>query len=175
MTEATETVIAAPEDHADEVVLRIYEAGYLILPTVGEDEIEGVVSEIRSFIEKAGGSFIAEGAPVSQKLAYTMYVNLGGKQQAYDRASFGWLKFEVDGATAKALSTFLLKHPSILRSIIFKTVREDTRASARHTVLREVKRTDTIKTQPSKGAGTETAGEVSEEALNKSIEELIAD
>lgn len=165
-------IITADADDSSDVALRIYEAGYLILPTVAEDQVESVVADIRSFIEKAGGSFIAEGAPVSTKLAYTMYVNNAGKQTAYDRAWFGWLKFEVDGATAHALTDMLLKHASILRSLIFRTVREDTRASARHTVLREVKRTDTIKSDPTKGAAD--AGVVSEAAIDKSIEELIA-
>lgn len=165
-------IITADADDSSDVTLRIYEAGYLILPTVAEDQVESVVADIRSFIEKAGGSFIAEGAPVSTKLAYTMYVNNAGKQTAYDRAWFGWLKFEVDGATAHALTDMLLKHASILRSLIFRTVREDTRASARHTVLREVKRTDTIKSDPTKGAAD--AGVVSEAAIDKSIEELIA-
>lgn len=172
MEEVIDAPVATTTDRDDEAVLRIYEAGYLILPTVAEDQVESVVADIRSFIEKAGGSFIAEGAPVSTKLAYTMYVNNAGKQTAYDRAWFGWLKFEVDGATAHALTDMLLKHASILRSLIFKTVREDTRASARHTVLREVKRTDTIKSDPTKGAAD--AGVVSEAAIDKSIEELIA-
>jgi ribosomal protein S6 len=172
MTEVMDAPVATEIESANDATLRIYEAGYLILPTVAEDQVESVVADIRSFIEKAGGSFIAEGAPVSMKLAYTMYVNTSGKQNPYDRAYFGWLKFEVDGATAHALTDMLLKHSSILRSIIFKTVREDTRASARHTVLREVKRTDTIKSDPTKGAAD--AGVVSEEAIDKSIEELIA-
>lgn len=164
-----ETNLTADKDSAE---FRVYEVGYHILSTVKEDDIEGVVAEIRSFIEKAGGSFIAEGAPVSMKLAYTMYVNNGGKRFPYDRASFGWIKFEVDGATANALATELEKNPNILRSLVFKTTREDNRAAARSSVLREVKRGDTIKSQPAKGAGAAVAGEVSEEELDKSIDEI---
>lgn len=159
-------------ERENDAELRVYEAGYLILPTVKEDEIEGVVAEIRSIIESAGGSFIAEGAPVSTKLAYTMYVSLGGKRQPYDRAWFGWLKFEVDGTTANKLIADLEKNTNILRSIVFKTVREDTRAAARHSVLRDVKRGDTIKSQPSKGADAAVAGNVSDAALNKSLDEI---
>jgi ribosomal protein S6 len=172
MDEAIDAPVATEIDDADDAVLRIYEAGYLILPTVPEDQVESVVADIRSFIEKAGGTFIAEGAPVSTKLAYTMYVNTAGKQNPYDRAWFGWIKFEVTGSAAHALTDMLLRHSSILRSIIFRTVREDTRASARHALLREVKRTDTIKSDPTKGAAD--AGVISDEAIDKSIEGLIA-
>ena len=179
MVETAEAV-KAPETDADTSVLRVYEAGYLILPTVAEEELDGVVAEIRALIEKAGGSLIAEGAPISQKLAYTMYVNLGGKRVAYDRASFGWLKFEADGEAAEALRDMLEKNPSILRSILFKTVREDTRAVARtqqggQGMLREVKRTDTIKSTPAKGAQEGAGEEVSQEALDKSLDELTKD
>jgi len=170
----TESQMATQDDLGEGTVLRIYEVGYLVLPTVGEAEIETTVNEIRSVIEKARGTFIAEGAPVSIKLAYPMFVHTGGKRTPYDRASFGWIKFETDGATANELRAMLLGHPSILRSLIFKTVREDTRASARRAVLREVRRTDTITSTPKKGAD-ESAGVVSEEALDKSIEQLIAD
>lgn len=166
--------VTAEDRIEDDAARRVYEAGYLILPTIQEGELEGVVARIRSVIEAGKGDFIAEGAPVTQKLAYTMYVNLGGKRVPYERAWFGWIKFEAAGTTANALRDAFGKDPSILRSIIFKTVREDTRAIARReNVLREVRRTDTIKSQPSKGA--EGGKEVSEEALDKSLGALISE
>jgi len=165
--EKTEVETAGAEDS------RVYEVGYHVLPTVKEEDVESVVAGIRAFIEKAGGSFIAEGAPVSTKLAYTMFVSNEGKRTGYDRAYFGWIKCEMDGAAAYELATKLEADAQILRSIIFKTVREDTRAAARHSVLREVKRGETIKSKPEKGAEQQVAGEVSEEQLDKSIDELL--
>lgn len=172
MAETEVIVEEEATDQAEDSVIRVYEIGYLVLPTVAEDALEGVVGEIRSAIEGAKGSFIAEGAPVSMKLAYPMFVNRGGKREKYERAYFGWIKFEADASAAGMLRAMLEGHASILRSIIFKTVREDTRVSARRAVLREVRRTDTITSTPKKGAD-ESAGVVSEEALDKSIEELI--
>src|SRR3989344_8419303 len=58
-------------------VSRVYEAGYTIVPTVAEDSLEKVVGDIRATIEKAGGSFIAEGAPALQRLAYEMTAREG--------------------------------------------------------------------------------------------------
>lgn len=164
------------EDTAEETTaedVRVYEVGYHILPTVQEEELESVVASIRETIDRVGGSLIAEGTPQNMKLAYTMYVSEGGKKTSFDRAHFGWIKFEGEAQTAVALKTALDSNANMLRFLIFKTVREDTRASVRPMTLREVKRTDTIKTTARKP--DEKGGEVSEEALDKSIEELIAE
>ena len=52
--------VAIPVDEAP-AEPRIYELGYHIIPTVKEEDVEKIVGGIRSVIEKAGGSFIAEG------------------------------------------------------------------------------------------------------------------
>lgn len=164
----------AEENAADEVVLRVYETGYQISPSVKEEDLDKVVAEIRSVIEKAGGSFIAEGAPAMNRLAYAIETKEGGKRVNHDRAYFGWLKFESTTDTAGILSEALAKHPSIIRSVVFKTVREDTRAKMKAPTLREVKRTDTIKTSPRR-ADEETKGPVSEVDLDKALETLTAE
>ena len=73
-------------DAADAVTLRIYEVGYHITPDTKEEELEKVVGTLRSEIEKASGSFIAEGAPSLMKLAYPISLREGEKYVAYDRA-----------------------------------------------------------------------------------------
>jgi ribosomal protein S6 len=153
--------------------VRIYEVGYHILSTVKEGEVEGVVSLIRKDIEKAGGSLITEGAPQSVKLSYTMSINKGGKNSHYERAYFGWIKFESDADGVKTLNQTLASEKNILRYIIFNTLREDTRAIARPKTLREVRRTDTITSTPKKGAEPkEVSEEVSEKELDKALEDI---
>jgi ribosomal protein S6 len=154
-----------------ETILRVYEAGYTIVPTVAEGDVEKVVTGIRSEIEKIGGSFIAEGAPSLIKLAYSIDKREGEKHIKYDRGYFGWIKFEAGTATAKVLMDALNANPSILRSIVFKTLREDTRAKFKAPQLREVKRTDTIKAAPRK-AESEEKEAVSEADLEKALETL---
>lgn len=159
----------------NEVVTRVYEAGYIILPTVKEEDVEKVVTEIRSEIEKLGGSFIAEGAPSLMKLSYGMDKREGEKIVEYDRGYFGWLKFEAATDSANKLMEILKNNAQILRSIVFKTVREDTRAKFKAPTLREVKRTDTIKAAPRKAAEGEEKEAVSEEDLEKALETLTQD
>lgn len=154
----------------NETVNRIYEVGYHIAPRVKEEDLDGVVAGIRAVIEKEGGSFIAEGAPTLAKLAYDISVKEGGKRVDYDRAYFGWIKFEAPSSAAHALDEALKTNADLLRSIVFKTVREETRARLKAPTLREVRRTDTIKAAPKREE--ENATPVSEEELDKAIDDI---
>jgi ribosomal protein S6 len=162
----------AADAHENEVVTRVYEAGYHIVPTVAEGDVEKVVAGIRSEIEKLGGNFIAEGAPSLIKLAFAMDKREGEKYASYDRGYFGWLKFEGSTSSAASLTAALKTNPQILRSIVFKTLREDTRAKFKAPQLREVKRTDTIKAAPRAAAPAEEKEAVSEVDLEKALETL---
>lgn len=162
----------AKELHEEnEVVTRVYEAGYTIVPTVKEEDVEKVVTSIRSEIEKLGGTFIAEGAPSLVKLSYAMDKREGERLVGYDRGYFGWLKFEASTDSAAKLMTVLNANKEILRSIVFKTLREDTRAKFKAPTLREVKRTDTIKSAP-RAVASEEKEAVSEADLEKALETL---
>ena len=156
----------------DAGISRVYEAGYHISPSVKEEDIEKIVTEIRAIVEKNGGTFIAEGAPVLTKLAYSIFGVEAGKKQEFDRGYFGWLKFEALSTTADALGHALDTHALIIRSIVFRTVREETRARLKAPQLREVKRGDTPKAAPRK---PEEAAPVSEEQIAKAIETLTLD
>ena len=153
---------------------RIYEIGYNIVPTVKEEDLEKIVGTIRTQIEKAGGSFIAEGAPSLTRLSYQMSTREGDKWVEYDRGYFGWLKFETGVETARALEEMLKGNANVMRFIIFRTVREDTRAKYKAPTLREVKRTDTIKSTPRR-VSEETKGPVSEEELEKALQDITAE
>jgi ribosomal protein S6 len=158
----------APEQQA-----RIYEVGYHIAPTVKEEDLEKVVASIRTIVEKHGGTFITEGAPSLTRLSYEISGTEGGKRVEYDRAYFGWLKFEAPVAAATALETALKGDMQILRHIVFKTVREETRARLKAPTLREVRRTDTIKTTPKREE--ENAAPVSEAELEKALQDITAE
>ncbi|MDB5187805.1 MAG: Ribosomal protein [Candidatus Kaiserbacteria bacterium] len=163
-----ETVTTQDTDLDEGPLPRIYEIGYHIVPIVKEEDIETVVSTIRGSIERSGGTFISEGAPVNIRLSYPMSVHKRGKNVDYDRSYFGWIKFEALPETARVLEDILNRDPEILRSIVFRTIREDTRAHIKTAPLRDIKRTDTLKTVQR----TEESAPVSEADINKAIEEL---
>ncbi|MBI2048336.1 MAG: 30S ribosomal protein S6 [Parcubacteria group bacterium] len=153
----------------------VYEIGFHVLPTIAEGDVEGVIARLRALIEKEGGAFIAEGAPQRVSLAYPMAVWNNGSWTKYDEAYFGWLKFELDASHIAALEEACKADKSILRHLLIKTVREDTRANVRQFVLKEVKCTDTIKSASRAKPAPETKEEVSDEKLDEAIEELVAD
>lgn len=157
-------------DSDEAAVSRIYEIGYLIVPSVAEENLEKVVGDIRASIEKAGGSFIAEGAPSLMRLAYEMTAREGDKTHDYDRGYFGWLKFEATPESAVVLGDALKTNMSVLRHIIFRTVREDTRAKMKAPTLREVKTPHTARTSPRREE--EVAAPISEVDLDKALENL---
>lgn len=161
-----------PETDLESGLSRVYEVGYHVSPSVKEEDVEKIVAEIRKTIEQAGGSFIAEGAPSLVRLAYAINGQEGGKRVEFDRASFGWIKFEAPAAAAQTLEESLKTNASILRHIVFRTVREETRAHLKAPQLREVRRTDTIKTTPKR---EESAAPVSEADLDKALEDITAE
>jgi ribosomal protein S6 len=169
---AEDTVVMEGETADDAGVLRVYEAGYHISPSVKEEDIESTVAGIRAVVEKAGGSFIAEGAPVLTKLAFPIFGMDEGKSHEFDRGFFGWLKFESSLEAADELRETLTKHPSVFRSMVFRTVREETRAKMKAPQLREVKRTDTLKAMPRK---VEESAPVSEVDLEKALQDITND
>ncbi|KKW09076.1 MAG: hypothetical protein UY46_C0005G0004 [Candidatus Kaiserbacteria bacterium GW2011_GWA2_49_56] len=137
-----------------------------------EDGLEKAVGAIRSEIEKLGGNFIAEGAPSLTKLAYSITAREEGKKIEIDRAHFGWLKFEVQNSAVDIIEKLLKQDANILRSIIFQTVREDTRAKMKAPTLREVRRTDTIKSMPRRAVEAADQVPVSEEDLEKALKDI---
>ena len=70
------------------------------------------------------------------------------------------------------LNNALKINPNILRFVIWKTVREDTRAKIKPPAMREVKRTDVIKSTPRRAVTEEVAAPVSEEDLEKAIQDI---
>ncbi|PCI30658.1 hypothetical protein COB52_01325 [Candidatus Kaiserbacteria bacterium] len=154
---------------------QVYELGYHILPTVVAEELESEVAKLRSAIEARGGSFITEGTPEMINLSYPMFINNGGKKTRYERAYFGWMKFEMSPSEAIALrDEDLTTNKEVLRFLLIKTTREETRAqlqTEQNTILREVKTTGTIKAKHTEEEG----GEVSEEEIAKSIDEIVGE
>lgn len=155
----------------EEALPRIYEIGYTVNPSVKEEDVEKTVGGIRSAIEKSGGSFIAEGAPALTKLSYPITTLENARKVEYDRGYFGWIKFEAAIPSASTLDEALKHNANVMRFILFRTVREDTRAKMKAPVLREVKRTDVIKSTPRR-VEEESTAPVSEAELDKALSEI---
>lgn len=110
----------------EETIKRFYELGYLITPTTPEVEVPGEVTTIKNAIEKEGGAVHSEGIPEYIDLAYTMEKTVGSKKSKYAQGYFGWIKFDAEPDTVKALTKALDGNLSLIRYILVKTNVENT-------------------------------------------------
>ncbi len=164
---------------------RVYELGYHMVPTLTEEDLQKEVDSLRSAISELKGNFLSEGEPALIELAYTMYIGDGGKNTAYDKAYFGWIKFDLmPDQLAHLQDEVIADNKNILRHLLIKTVAEDTRAEVNLDELKEVKNDDVLAPAPkvekadSVEKSAETPAKDKEEAakdLDETIDKLLED
>ncbi len=104
--------------------LRVYEVGYLLLPSVPEEHIPESVLRVKDAITKGNGAILSEEAPLMRPLAYEMVKSVGTKNERFDTAYFGWVKFETTPSGAVEVKKVLDSMETVLRFILIKTTRE---------------------------------------------------
>ena len=140
---------------------RIYEVGYLLVPHIAEENLGAEVGKIQEVIATQGGIVISEQFPALRELTYTMEQRIDAKIKKYDEGYFGWIKFELPFANIEEIHASLKKNASVIRSIITKTVREDTMSKKPMVApKKEVKE-------------GEEKPKISEAELDQTIEELV--
>ncbi len=110
---------------------RLYEVGFQIAPTLGEDGVHGEAEKIKSLIQKIGGEVVSFGAPHQVRLAYTLRKEVEGKYQKYDTAFFGHFKFEAEPEALAALNEELARNVSVIRHIVLQTVPDSEKTTAK--------------------------------------------
>lgn len=160
------------KDGQEERIMRIYELGYHLVPTISEEAVGAEVTVLKDTLTKEGASIIADGFPRFRPLAYEMLRGVSGKRVGFSNAYFGWIKFEATAETAKTLAVAFRKNEKLLRYILFKTVRESTLAAPRAPRAHIPKTAPVI---PRISATPAPHVPVSETELDKSLEKLIAD
>ncbi|MBY0472833.1 30S ribosomal protein S6 [Patescibacteria group bacterium] len=150
----------------------VYEVGFHILPTVGDEGVAGVVDQIRSALGNA--EIISEQFPERKRLAYTVERSLTGKREKYDEAYFGFIKFALERESINAFEDALRANKNVLRFLLIETVREDISTAPRRAVFAS-DRLEGETIQKPKAVAEEPAGEVSEAELDKSIDALVSE
>lgn len=142
----------------------IYEIGFLLVPTIAEENVPAEFQDIKSILEKHGGEFISEDFPKLRSLAYRMAVALEGKKSKFDQAYFGWVKFEAATEEISKIKAELDHNPHIIRSLVISTVRESTLSAQKmpfHLNPEEAKKK------------VPAVAPISQEELDKTIENLV--
>lgn len=154
---------------------RIFEIGYHIISSVAEENIPQEVAKVKEYLAKENAVIISEEAPKLRPLAYPIKKAAGGLYKTYDKAYFGFIKFELpEGGDIVKIDEKLKANENILRYIVVKTVRENTMYSPKITVFsdKEAK----IKIPTAKAEKVEKVAETSAstEEIDASLEELIS-
>jgi len=150
---------------------RIYEVGYLFVPTISEEELPVSYGNLKELISSFGGQMISDEMPKMITLAYQMLKVVANVRNKFNTAYFGWVKFEMEPAKVLELKKKLDLSPEMLRFLIMKTVKENTIATKRFSY-----KDNTHKRHTTKNTDVETAEpvEINKEEIDKEIDAMIA-
>ena len=104
---------------------RVYELSFLLVPTLDGASVSEETVVFRDLIIEKQGIIIAEGEAKERPLAYTMTKMIDNKKEKFDRAHFGWIKFETTPHMALEIKNALDIRKNILRFLIVKPTREE--------------------------------------------------
>jgi ribosomal protein S6 len=152
----------------------VYELGYHILPTVRDEGVVEEVGKLKSAIEKQKGVLIMDENPALIRLAYPIDRVVSGKHEKYDTAYFGWVKCELPLAHVLVLKRAIEENDNILRFLLIRTVREDTRAPKRPVPTKAEER-DSSATSRRVLSEKKNSTPMSDEELDKTIKELVVE
>jgi ribosomal protein S6 len=146
---------------------KVYELGYLLVPSIAEEQLAGEVQNIKTVLEKYEPSYITEDFPKLRPLSYAMVKAAAGQNSKFDKAYFGWIKFEINPNAIPQVKTELDKNSGMLRFMIITTVRENTLISQKP-VFKPVGEGEKVKKR-------EDESPITQEELDKSIDSLVVE
>lgn len=152
--------------------LKIYELGYLLAPTIPEEDIGGENVKVKDVLEKAG-FIMSSDEPAMRTLAYEMSAVIGGKKRRFRTAYFGSIVFQTGAASVADVKMALGKNENVTRSLILHRTKESLLPSKRKILVAP-------RGAEEKEAGRKKQSERAEKAideveLDKKIEEMVAE
>jgi len=164
MAKTKEVVVDLSVD--TDVKSSIYEVGYIMVPSIPEENLGGEVSSFKDGLAEMGATFISDEYPKMIELAYEMSRSIQNKKQKFSYGYFGWVKFECSTVSGKVIKDALDKNEKLVRYLMIKTVRESTMSTKRPYGNKDgYKRRSTPKTEESLP--------INEETIDKEIEALV--
>ena len=148
----------------------VYEVGYHVIPTVGEDGLSTEVGNIRSAIEDNGGSVFAEEWPKHMDLSYPISKDIDRKRYKFDKSFFGWMKFESLPEVSLKVRESLSPNSHILRFVIVKSIKEEARRRQRFFT-----NTERSENKGKTSDGSDDAKPMSKADMDQEIERLVVE
>ncbi|OGI57128.1 hypothetical protein A3B85_03290 [Candidatus Nomurabacteria bacterium RIFCSPHIGHO2_02_FULL_37_13] len=110
---------------------RVYELGYLLVPTIKEEDIVISYGNLKELILSFGGEIVSDEMPKIISLAYTMRKVASNVRSKFNTAYFGWIKFTMNAQKVLELKKKIDLDPNFVRFFILKTAKENTIAAKR--------------------------------------------
>ena len=155
---------------------KVYEVGFLLVPTLSEEEVPAVYGDMKELVASLGGEVISDEMPKMINLAYTMSKTIQNINNKFDTAYFGWTKFFMDADKIADLKKKLDFDPKVIRFLIIKTVKENTVASKKFASREGLKRKSPAATKKEEGAEVaEAPVEINKEEVDKEIDAMVAE
>jgi ribosomal protein S6 len=167
MTDIVEVEKNTEDKGETATIAGIYEVGYHIVPTVGEDGLSSEVGSVRSAIEDNGGAVFAEEWPKQMTLSYPISKDIDRKRHKFNESFFGWMKFEGTPDTAGAVNAILPTNKHMLRFVVIKTVREEVKQRSHESNLVDPDKKPVVKKETVEGP------QMSKEEMDQEIEKLV--
>lgn len=152
-----------------DAVSKVYEVGYLLVPTIAEEDLNVHYGNLKNLIVSFGGEIIADDMPKSIPLAYSMVKVISNIRNKFNTAYFGWFKFTMPASKVLELKKNLDLDINVIRFLILKTVKENTIATKKFTRGEVFKKPTSSK----KGAENETAAPINKEEIDKEIDAMV--
>lgn len=149
---------------------RVYELGYLLVPTIAEEEIPAIYGNLKELILSFGGVVVADEIPRTMNLAYAMVKVVSNVRNKFNTAYFGWTKFTMGSDKVLELKKKLDLDPQVIRFLILKTVKENTIAAKRFVRGEVAHRRPTVKR-----SDEEPAVPINKEEVDKEIDAMVAE
>lgn len=154
----------------DNKEVAVYEIGYLLIPTISEEELTVAYTELKNTIIDEGASIIIDDMPKMIDLSYMMSKVIQNVKSKFNNAYFGWIKFEINKKDILNIKKKFSLNPLILRFLVLKTVRENTIASKKFSHKDVYRR----KTPLYKKEEEIPGAEINKEEIDKEIDALVA-
>lgn len=102
----------------EDVSGKLYEIGYLIVPTVPQAELEEEVDAVLDAITDNDGEIQYQQSPELRDLAYAMEQKTESGRQEFDSAHFGWVQFSIDPSNVEAAQERINAREDVLRTLL---------------------------------------------------------
>lgn len=126
-----EEVVGVEDVEVTDSKSTIYEVGYIMIPSIPDENLGGEVTALKDSLAELGATFISDEYPKMLELAYEMSRSIANKKQKFSYGYFGWVKFECDTLNAKLIKDLLDKNEKLVRYLMIKTIKGSTMSTKR--------------------------------------------